>query len=146
MSETTEQSAPALRKRNVLRRLYDWVLHWADTKWGTGALFLLAFAESSFFPIPPDILLIALCLGKVKNSFRYALVCTAGSILGAAVGYLIGHFAWLDGNGEFTLSQISSSETSRASRWKCTSKCRVCSRSTASGWCSQPDSRPYPTS
>ncbi len=102
MYETTEQSAPVARKRNLLRRLYDWVLHWADTRWGTSALFILAFAESSFFPIPPDILLIALCLGKVKNSFRYALVCTVGSILGAAVGYLIGHFAWIDGGGEFT--------------------------------------------
>ena len=102
MSETTEPTPAAPRKGNLLRRLYDWVLHWADTKWGTVALFLLAFAESSFFPIPPDILLIALCLGKVKSSFRYAAVCTAGSILGAAAGYLIGYFAWIDGSGEFT--------------------------------------------
>ena len=51
------------KKPNVVRRLYDWVLHWAETPYGPPALFLLAMAESSFFPIPPDPLLIALCLG-----------------------------------------------------------------------------------
>lgn len=86
---------------NFLRRIYDWVLHWAETPWGTWALFLLAFAESSFFPVPPDVLLIALCLGLPSRSFRYAAVCTAGSVLGAVGGYLLGHFAWMSG-GEFT--------------------------------------------
>ena len=46
----------------MLRRLYDWVLHWAETPYGTWALFLLAFSESSFFPIPPDVLLAPLAL------------------------------------------------------------------------------------
>ncbi|MEG0602196.1 MAG: VTT domain-containing protein [Mucinivorans sp.] len=80
-----------------LRRAYDWTLHWADTRWGALALFLLAFAESSFFPIPPDILLIACCLGlplKSKKVFTYAFICTAGSILGAVAGYGIGMYAW----------------------------------------------------
>ena len=74
----------------MLRRLYDWVLHWADTPYGTWALFLLALAESSFFPIPPDVLLIALCVGRSERAFTYALVCSAGSILGGCLGYLIG--------------------------------------------------------
>jgi len=74
----------------VMRRIYDWVLHWADTPYGTWALFLLAFAESSFFPIPPDVLLIALCVARPERSFRYALVSAAGSILGGCLGYLIG--------------------------------------------------------
>jgi membrane protein YqaA with SNARE-associated domain len=74
----------------MLRRLYDWVLHWAATPYGTWALFILAFSESSFFPIPPDVLLIAMCVGRPKNSFKYALVCSAGSILGGMLGYLIG--------------------------------------------------------
>lgn len=74
----------------MLRRLYDWVLHWADTPYGTWALFLLALAESSFFPIPPDVLLIALCVGRPERAFTYALVCSAGSILGGCLGYLIG--------------------------------------------------------
>ena len=48
---------------NPLKRLYNWILGWSESRWGALALFLLAFAESSFFPIPPDVLLIALCLG-----------------------------------------------------------------------------------
>lgn len=74
----------------MFRRLYNWVLHWADTPYGTWALFLLAFAESSFFPIPPDILLIALCVARPERSFRYALVSSVGSVLGGCLGYLIG--------------------------------------------------------
>lgn len=56
----------------MLRRLYDWVLHWAATPYGTWAVFALAFAESSFFPIPPDVLLIAMCVARPKRAFRYA--------------------------------------------------------------------------
>ena len=74
----------------MLRRLYDWVLHWAATPYGTWALFLLSFAESSFFPIPPDVLLIALCVARPERSFKYALVCAVGSVLGGCLGYLIG--------------------------------------------------------
>ncbi|HDH01113.1 MAG TPA: DedA family protein [Nitrospirae bacterium] len=55
------------------------------------ALFLLAFAESSFFPIPPDVLLITLALSIPSKSFRYAAVCTAGSVLGGVAGYFIGY-------------------------------------------------------
>lgn len=79
---------------NIVRRTYDWVLHWADTPWGAVALFLLAFAESSFFPIPPDVLLIALCLGCAARSFKYALICTIGSVMGAMMGYGIGMYLW----------------------------------------------------
>jgi len=74
----------------VLRRLYDWVLHWARTPYGIWAIFVLAFCESSFFPIPPDVLLIALCVAVPKKSFRYAVVCTVGSVLGGCLGYYIG--------------------------------------------------------
>jgi membrane protein YqaA with SNARE-associated domain len=74
----------------MLRRLYDWVLYWAETPYGTWALFLLAFCESSFFPIPPDILLIALAVAVPRKSFKYALVCSVGSVLGGCFGYLIG--------------------------------------------------------
>lgn len=74
----------------MLRRLYDWILHWAETPYGTWALFLLAFCESSFFPIPPDVLLIALAVAIPRKSYRYALVCTIGSVLGGCFGYLIG--------------------------------------------------------
>jgi len=83
----------------MLRRLYDWVLHWAETPYGTWALFLLAFCESSFFPIPPDVLLIALAVAIPKKSFKYALVCSAGSVLGGCLGYLIG-WQFMAGMGE----------------------------------------------
>ena len=77
-----------------LRRLYDWVLHWAETPYGVPALFLLAFAESSFFPVPPDVLLIALAVSVPRRAFWFALVCLAGSITGAYVGYALGYFSW----------------------------------------------------
>ena len=76
------------------KRLYQWVLHWADTPYGMPALFLLAFAESSFFPIPPDVLLIALALSKPLRSLWYAMVCAVGSVLGGMAGYAIGYFFW----------------------------------------------------
>jgi membrane protein YqaA with SNARE-associated domain len=72
------------------RRMYDWVLHWADTPHGAAALFILAFAESSFFPIPPDVLLIALVLGARRRWWRLALNCTIASMLGGLFGYWIG--------------------------------------------------------
>lgn len=77
-----------------VRRLYDWVLHWADTPHGMTALFVLALAESSFFPIPPDPLLVALCLGAPKRSLRFAAVATAASVVGGIIGYGIGAGAW----------------------------------------------------
>lgn len=78
----------------LLRRLYDWVLHWAQTPYGIPALFLLAFAESSFFPLPPDILLLALCLSVPCRSYRFALMTTVGSVVGGMVGYFIGSTLW----------------------------------------------------
>lgn len=74
----------------LIKKLYDWVLHWAETPYGIPALFLLAFAESSFFPVPPDVLLIALAISISKKSFKYATICTVGSVLGGIVGYGIG--------------------------------------------------------
>lgn len=73
-----------------LKRLYDWVLRWSERPGGTWALFWIAVAESSFFPIPPDVLLIPMCLGSIKRSFWFAAVCTLGSVLGAMLGYVIG--------------------------------------------------------
>ncbi|MEN8257237.1 MAG: YqaA family protein [Thermodesulfobacteriota bacterium] len=78
----------------IHRRLYDWMLHWANTPYGVPALVILAFAESSFFPIPPDVLLIALVLGAPQRWRSLALVCTLGSVVGGMAGYGIGMFAW----------------------------------------------------
>jgi len=68
------------------------VLSWAHTPYGSIALFLLAFAESSFFPIPPDILLIALAISIPAKALRYALICSVASLLGGIFGYFIGFF------------------------------------------------------
>ncbi|MEW6357979.1 MAG: YqaA family protein [Planctomycetota bacterium] len=92
--ETTEAEKPLAKRKGIIRRLYDWVLHWADTPYGAPALFVLAFVESSFFPIPPDVLLIALALGSRKRAFYYALICSIGSVLGAFLGYAIGYWFW----------------------------------------------------
>ena len=91
---------------NYLRRLYDWVLHWAETKYGVAALFLLALAESSFFPIPPDVLLIPLALGARSKALRFALVCSVASIAGGMVGYGIGYFSWWNGAGAYSAVAI----------------------------------------
>ncbi len=78
------------KRPNVVRRLYNWTLGWSDRPGGTWALFGVSFAESSFFPIPPDLLLMALNIGRPKRSFWFAAVCTVGSTLGAIAGYYIG--------------------------------------------------------
>ena len=77
-------------KVNILRRLYNWVLSLAETRYGSWALFCIAVAESSFFPVPPDVLLIALAVGAPKKAIRFASVCTVGSVVGASLGYLLG--------------------------------------------------------
>lgn len=86
----------------MIKRLYNWILSWSDSRWGWLALFTIALFEASFFPLPPDILLIALCLGATKRSFRFATICLVGSVLGAALGYMIGYFLWTTPSGEAT--------------------------------------------
>lgn len=91
MSDAATPAAPA--KPNWLQRLYQWVLHWADTPYGLTALVVIAFVESSFFIIPPDVLLIALCMGAPKKSFKFAAWCAVGSVAGGVAGYYIGYAA-----------------------------------------------------
>lgn len=76
----------------ILRRLYDWVLSWAHKKYSSAALFILSFAEASFFPVPPDVLQMALSVSRPKKSFFYALISSIGSVLGGIFGYFIGLF------------------------------------------------------
>lgn len=76
------------------RRIYEWTIHWAQTPQAVLALVLIAFAESSFFPVPPDVLLIAMCVARPERSLRYAAVATAGSVVGGMFGYLIGLGFW----------------------------------------------------
>lgn len=99
MSDSTPEGSDARYRglMGLVRRLYDWVLGWADSPYGPAALFLLSFMESSFFPIPPDPLLIALCLGMVRRSLLFAGLCTLASVLGGLFGYWIGMnaFDWV---------------------------------------------------
>lgn len=74
----------------MLKKIYDWILSWSEKPSGTWALFILAFCESSFFPIPPDVLLVALAVGAPKRAFKFALICSLGSVLGGCLGYYIG--------------------------------------------------------
>ncbi|UCG38864.1 MAG: DedA family protein [bacterium] len=74
--------------------IVDWVVGWAQTPSAVTALFLIAVAESSFFPVPPDVLLITMALLRPKEAFVFAAVCSVGSVLGGVIGYFIG---WLGG-------------------------------------------------
>ena len=78
----------------MLRKLYDWVLTKAQSRHAERALFWLAFAESSFFPVPPDILLIMMVLSHREKWMRYFALCLMGSVLGGVAGYLIGMGVW----------------------------------------------------
>lgn len=92
MSEARVEARPV--RRGLHHRLYDWVLKWSGHRHAQAALFLLALAEASFFPIPPDVLLIAMCLAVPSRSFRYFVIATAGSVTGGLIGYTIGWGAW----------------------------------------------------
>ena len=78
----------------IHRRMYDWVLGFAHHKYSTAALAILSFAESSFFPLPPDVLLLPMCLARRNRSFWYATVCSISSAVGGMVGYAIGWWLW----------------------------------------------------
>ena len=75
----------------LFRSAYDWVLHWAATPYALPALFAISFVESSFFPIPPDILLIAMTVAVPALWIRYSLFCSIASVLGGVFGYFIGY-------------------------------------------------------
>jgi membrane protein YqaA with SNARE-associated domain len=81
---------------NLIKYLYDWVLGWAHKPNGHRFLGILSFSEASVFPIPPDVLLIPLCLGHRRKSYIFAFTCSLFSILGAILGYYIGKVLWWD--------------------------------------------------
>lgn len=94
--ETPPASAmeQARATKNPIRKLYFWTLHWAATAYATPALIVLSIAESSFFPVPPDVLLIGMCFAKPRQWAKLALWCTLGSVVGGALGYWIGSALW----------------------------------------------------
>lgn len=90
-SRPAEVAAQGAKRKGWIRRVYDWVLSWAESPYGALALFVLAFVEASFFFVPPDVLLIALCVGMPRRSLYFAAICTVGSVLGGMFGYVIGY-------------------------------------------------------
>jgi len=90
-----EEPRQQIRSRpGPLRRLYDWTIHWAQTRYAPWVLAGVSFAEASFFPIPPDVLLIPMGLARPRRALRYALLCTLASVLGGCLGYGIGALAF----------------------------------------------------
>jgi membrane protein YqaA with SNARE-associated domain len=79
------------KRPSFLQRIYRRCMEWIRTPAGIWVLFFIAVAESSFFPIPPDIFLIALCISDPKKSFKYAAVCSVGSVVGGMIGYGLGY-------------------------------------------------------
>jgi membrane protein YqaA with SNARE-associated domain len=93
--EKTSSEPPLMKKKAVAwwhwhRRLYNWVVHWADTRYGIMALILLALTEPICVPIPADVLVIGLCLGKPRRSLRYGLTCAFFSVLGGTIAFSLG--------------------------------------------------------
>ncbi len=102
MAAQAPTASPAPEKKpNIVRRLYNWVLSWAQTPYGTPALFVISFVESSFFPIPPDVLQIALSVARPRRAFFYATVSVIASVLGGIAGWWIGSTLWHSVSGFF---------------------------------------------
>jgi len=76
--------------RGMLKRIYDWCIASADKPYALWILAAVSFAESSFFPIPPDVMLAPMSLARPKRAWVYAGVCTVASVLGGVLGYGIG--------------------------------------------------------
>jgi membrane protein YqaA with SNARE-associated domain len=79
-----------VQPEGVMKRLYHWTMGLAEKPYAPWALGLVAFAESAFFPVPPDVILIPMSLARPKLAWAYALICTVGSVAGALLGYAIG--------------------------------------------------------
>ena len=94
MPPPDSQAVDSQPRRGLIRRLYNWVLSWADSPQGLTALAAISFAESSFFPIPPDVLQIALSVARPSRSFLYAAVSAVASVAGGIAGWAIGWGLW----------------------------------------------------
>jgi membrane protein YqaA with SNARE-associated domain len=86
----TDRPVESVANEGPMKRLYHWTLRLAEKPYAPWALGIIAFAESSFFPVPPDVILIPMSLARPKRAWLYALICTLGSVAGALLGYAIG--------------------------------------------------------
>ena len=98
----------------MIRKLYDWVFSMARHRHASRSLAVVSFAESSFFPIPPDVMLAPMVLAKPDRAYFYATICTIASVLGGLLGYAIGFF--LEPVGLWMLSVLGKSDTFEASK------------------------------
>lgn len=98
----------------MLRKLYDWVLSLARHKQADKALAAVSFAESSFFPIPPDVMLAPMVATRPERAYYYAAVCTVASVLGGLLGYAIGYF--LEPVGMWILALLGKADTFESSK------------------------------
>ena len=78
----------------MFRRLYDWTLHWAGSRFAEPALAVVSFVESSVFPVPAEVLFVPMCLSRPDRVWRYALNAAVMSVLGGIAGWLIGYYAF----------------------------------------------------
>jgi len=92
----------------MLRKTYDWVMGLAGSRHAPRALFAVSFAESSFFPVPPDVMLAPMVLANPKRAYAYAALCTVASVLGGCLGYAIGYY--LEPLGHWLLAMMGHAE------------------------------------
>jgi membrane protein YqaA with SNARE-associated domain len=88
--------------KNWFEKLHAWISNLATTKWGSFALFICAFADASFLPLPVTTFFILLILLNTRKIFKHLFFVIVGTFTGALAGYTIGHFAWFGANGEFS--------------------------------------------
>jgi membrane protein YqaA with SNARE-associated domain len=116
MSEPKQMTASGDGKRpGFIRRLYEWTMTKARGPHATKMLFVVSFAESSFFPIPPDLMLVPMCLANRARAFLLAAWCTLASVLGGMFGYLIGALLF-ESVGQWLLSVYGYGESFEAFR------------------------------
>jgi membrane protein YqaA with SNARE-associated domain len=89
-NQVSEEQKEQLAFWQLHRRLYNWVVHWADTPYGMFALILLALTEPICVPVPADVMVIGMCLGKPKSSIKYGLTCAFFSVLGGTIAFSLG--------------------------------------------------------
>ncbi len=99
----------------MLRRLYNWVLALSEKKSAPWAMSVISFAESSFFPIPPDVMLVPMCLARPSRAYYYAGLCTVSSVLGGLLGYAIGYLLY-DSIGKWVIDLYGYGEKSETFR------------------------------
>jgi membrane protein YqaA with SNARE-associated domain len=88
--------------KDWFKKVNIWIAYLANTKWGTFALFIFAFADASFLPLPVTTFFLVLILLNRRKLYKYILFVVLGTVTGALAGYTIGHYAWVKPDGEFT--------------------------------------------